>query len=149
MHSGMYVLSDDSAAIDRQTAQVVSLPFALMLREGSWPILSSYIPELHAAPTFYRNGDYVRFLPPHDHRMIGAAPAQCLLFAHYQPGIPAQVRTLTTLEALLTLQQSGFWVPHDRESIAQFLCWLQSLPAHQLTYSNLSDAIPHVHRLLA
>jgi len=149
MHSGLYVFSDDSAAIDRQTAQVVSLPFALMLREGSWPVLSPYFPDLPSAPTFYRNGDYVRFLRPRSNPVINALAPQCLLFAHYQPGVPVHIQTLTTFEALVGLQKSGFWVPHHRESVGQFLSWLQSLPAHQLTYSNLSDAIPIVHRLLA
>jgi hypothetical protein len=149
MHSGLQVFSDDSAAIDRQTAQIVSLPFALMLREGSWPVLSPYFPELQSAPTFYRNGAYVRFLQPRSNGAMHALPPQCLLFTRYQPEGPAHLQTLTPFETLLGLQQSGFWVPHDRQNIAQFLSWLQSLPAHQLTYSRLSDAIPIVHRLLA
>jgi hypothetical protein len=149
MHSGLYVLSDDSAAIDRQTEKIVSLPFALMLREGSWPVLSPYFPELDWAPTFYRNGDSVRFLCPRSDPGVTALAPQCLLFAHYEPGVPVLVQTLTTFEALLGLQKSGFWVPHDRESIAQFLSWLQSIPAYSLTYSQLSDAIPHVSSLLA
>lgn len=149
MHSGLHVLSDDSAAIDRQTAQVVSLPFALMLREGSWPVLSPYFPEFHSAPTFYRNGDYVRFLRPHSDPVINALAPQCLLFARYQPGFPVLIHTLTTFEALLALQESGFWVPHDRESISEFLSWLQSLPAYSLTYGQLSDAIPQVCSLIS
>jgi coenzyme PQQ synthesis protein D (PqqD) len=148
MHSGLHIFSDDSAAIDRQTHQVVSLPFALMLREGSWPVLAPYFPELDSTPSFYRNGDHVRFLQPPSDRPIGAVAPQCLLFVCYQPGAAAQLRPLTTFESLTGLQKSGFWVPHTRETVAQFLSWVQSLPAYELTYSQLPEAVPLVHSLL-
>jgi hypothetical protein len=149
MHSGLNIFSDDSAAIDLQTGQVVSLPFALMLREGSWPVLAPYFPELSSSPTFYRNGDHVRFLPPLSGPKIAAVPPHCLLFVRYQPGAPVQLDPLTAFESLLSLRESGFWVPHNREIIAQFLTFLQTLPAYRLTYSELPSAIPVVHRLLA
>jgi hypothetical protein len=149
MHSGLHVFSDDSAAIDRQTRQVVSLPFALMVRKGSWPVLAPYFPELNSTPIFFRNGDYVRFLQPPLDPTIGSASAQCLLFVRYEPGAPAQIRPLTAFENLLELQKSGFWVPHQRDTIAQFVSLVQSLPGFQITYSELPDAISLVHRLLS
>jgi hypothetical protein len=147
MYSGLKILSDDSAALDRQTLQIVPLPFALMLREGSWPVLSPYFPELNSSPTFYRNGDHVRFLPP-SNALAQPAAAKSLVFVQFEPGAPARLQPLTTFESLLCLQKSGFWVPHNRESIGEFLSWVQSLPAYTLTYSQLSDAIPLVHQLL-
>jgi hypothetical protein len=149
MHSGLHVFSDDSAAIDRQSLRVVSLPFALMLREGSWPTLVPYFPELSTAPIFYRNGELVRFLPPRSDNPVRSAIPQCLLFVRYQPGAPTQLRDLTTFQSLLGLQKSGFWVPHDRQSIGKFLLWVRAIPAHELSYSQLSDAIPLVRSLLS
>jgi hypothetical protein len=146
MHSGLHIFSDDSAAIDRQTRRVVPLPFALMLREGSWPVLAPYFPELDSAPTLFRNGDRVRFLQPHS--PPAPVPAQSLVFVQYQPGAPARLKPLNTFESLLSLQKSGFWVPHNRECIGEFVTWVQSLPAYELAYSSLADAISLVHSLL-
>ena len=149
MQSGLHLFSDDSAAIDRRTRRVVDLPFALMLREGSWAVLESYYPELAQAPMFHRNGDTVRFLaPPVDGQSHSAAP-KALVFVRYLSGATTQLTALSAFEALLGLQKSGFWVPHNRESIASFLAWLQSVPAYELTYSSLPEAINIVRSLLA
>ncbi len=147
LHSGLHFLSDDSAAIHHLSRQVIPLPFALMLREGSWPILTPSFPELTSTPTFYRNGDHVRFLPPFN--PSGPAVAQCLLFSQYSPAAgDAHLQPLSTFETLCSLQKSGFWVPHTCPAIAAFLSWVQSLPAYQLNYSNLHAAIPIIHQLL-
>ena len=151
LHSGLQILSDDSAAIDHASRQIVSLPFALMLRQGSWPILTPYFPELASTPTFHRNGDHVRFLPPPvtNGPLLPAVP-KCLLFVTYDPAAAetTNLQPLNTLQSLCALQKSGFWVPHTRPAIAAFLTWVQALPAYQLTYSRLADAVPRIHELL-
>ena len=149
MHSGLHFLSDDSAAIDRHTLRVAPMPFALMVREGSWPILASRFPELVSAPIFERNGWRVRFLAPPENKLGAGVPAKCLLFIEYRPGAPTSLESLTPFEGLLRLQKSGFWVPHNRESLAAFLSWIQSIPAYHAVYSDLDEATALVHRLLA
>jgi hypothetical protein len=148
MHSGLQILSDDSAPLDRHSRQIFPLPFALMLRSGSWPLLDPFSPELSALPIHSRFGDPVRFLPP---PAIHAqpVPAKCLCFVQFQPGAPPRLQSLSPFESLCALQKSGFWVPHTRPSIAAFLAWYQSLPAYQLTFSDLYQAVPLVHSLLA
>ena len=148
MHSGLHLYSDDSAALDRRTMHVVSLPFALMLREGSWPTLAPYFPELASAPALERNGDNVRFLAPSLSHSVQTATPKCLLFPEFSPGAPTEIHSLTPFETLLGLQKSGFWVPHNRQSIRTFLSWVQSLPAYQMTYSDLTEAVPAVHGLI-
>jgi len=148
MHSGLQILSDDSAPLDRRSRQIFPLPFALMLRSGSWPLLDPFFPELSTLPIHTRFGDPVRFLPPpaiHPQ----PAPAKCLCFVQFEPGAPVRLQPLSPFDSLCALQKSGFWVPHTRDSIAAFLAWYQSLPAYQLTYSDLSQAVPLVHSLLA
>jgi hypothetical protein len=148
MRSGLRFFSDDSAAIDRTTLQVVALPFALMLREGSWRVLAPYVPDLSAAPILERNGDRVRFLAPSSMVQSGRVTPKCLLFVQYQQGASPNLRKLTAFESLLGLQQSGFWLPHEERTIRSFLSWVQSMPSFHLTYSSLGDAIPIVHNLL-
>jgi hypothetical protein len=149
MHSGLRYLSDDSAAVDRNTLCVAPMPFALMVREGSWPVLASRFPELASAPILERNGWRVRFLAPLDNDLSSGVPAKCLLFIRFELGAATSLEPLTAFESLLRLQKSGFWVAHDRDSIAAFLSWLQSIPAYQAVYSDLDEATTLVHRLLA
>jgi hypothetical protein len=149
MHSRLYFLSDDSAAIDRNTMRVAPMPFALMVREGSWSVLNSRFPELASAPIFERNGWRVRFLAPPENALGSGVPAKCLLFIEYRRGAVTSLEPLTAFESLLRLQKSGFWVPHDRDSIAVFLSWIQSIPAYQAVYSDLDEATALVHRLLS
>jgi hypothetical protein len=147
MHSGLQILSDDSAPLDRQSLQIYPLPFALMLREGSWKVLERYFPQLSAIPTQSRHGDHVRFLPPPSDQPADPAKAKCLVFVQFEPGAEALLQPLTPFESLLGLQKSGFWVPHNRESIGAFLAWYQSLPAYELRYSDLSEAVRLIHSL--
>jgi hypothetical protein len=148
MHSGLNFYSDDSAAFDRQTMRVAPMPFALMIREGSWPVLASRFPELASAPILERNGCNVRFLAPPAGKPSSGVPAKCLLFIEFRPGAVTTLERLTPFESLLRLQKSGFWVAHDRDSIAAFLSWIQSIPAYQAIYSDLDEATALVYRLL-
>jgi len=147
MHSGLRFLSDDSAAIDRRTLQVAVMPFALMLREGSWPVLASRFPELAAVPILERSGYNVRFLAPPTNNQLPAVP-KCLLFIEFRPDAVTTLNPLTPFESLLRLQKTGFWVAHDRVSIASFLSWIQSIPSYRATYSDLSEATALVRGLL-
>jgi hypothetical protein len=44
------------------------------------------------------------------------------------------------LDTLLSLQRSGFWVEHTRESIARFLAWLAGIRRCSLRYAELPEA---------
>jgi hypothetical protein len=150
MHSGLHVFSDDSAAIDRQSLQVISVPFALMLREGSWSALEPYFPELSSAPSLERNGATVRFVAPSSAScQVRTATPRCLLFIQFQPGASVRLQPISVFECLLGLQRSVFWVPHDQASIGAFLSWVQSIPAYEIIYSSLDDAVPMIRSLLA
>ena len=147
LSSGLRLLSDDSAAITT-TRQVLSLPFALMLRSGSWPVLAPYFPELETTTVYHRYGEPVRFLPPTSISTCAARPRH-IVFIQYKPDGPeAKLQPLSRLQVFCGLQQSGFWIPHTRAAIADFVQWVLSVPAYQLTYSHVPSAIQQVHTLL-
>jgi hypothetical protein len=147
LSSGLRLLSDDSAAITT-TRQVLSLPFALMLRSGSWPVLAPYFPDLDATPVYHRYGEPVRFLQPTSISTCAARPRH-IVFIQYKPeGPEAKLQPLSRLQVFWRLQQSGFWVPHSRAAIADFVQWVLSVPAYQLTYSHVQPAVQQVHILL-
>jgi len=150
MGRGFYCYSDDSAVLDREF-RVGGMPFPVMVREESWPVLESRVASfVERAPILQRWGFNVRFLPSNlPGSSSPSAPARALMFVEYRPGSAAKLEPLSAFEALLGLQQSGFWVEHNRESIGRFLAWIQRLGRYKLTYSRIDDACDAVAGLLA
>ncbi len=64
MRHGFSLLSDDFVGLERGSLRIPPMPFALAVREGSWPVLSRHYPDLLGRPTVDRFGEQVKFLPP-------------------------------------------------------------------------------------
>ena len=147
--AGLRLLSDDSSAITAgHPQQVLSLPFALMLRPGSWPVLTPYYPEIPNLPIDTRYGISVRYLSPSNTSTKPAVP-QYLVFPQYNAAAKStKCQPVSPLQAFYQLEKSGFWVNHTQAAITEFTCWLQTLPAFQLQYSDLPEALAFIAELL-
>lgn len=132
MQSGLFCYSDDSACLT-QDFNIAGMPFAISLREGSWPLF----PEL----------DRPRFI---DSNLNGTSPEAKpvgLIFVNYDPQAETTtVEPVTTFDALARLNASGFWVEHSQEAITAFLHWLGCIPIHELRYSDLQQAVTTVRQ---
>jgi hypothetical protein len=146
---GFSLHSDDSVGVERDTLCIPVAPFALALRKGSWPLVGARFPEFEALPVYVRFGQCVRFLPPTCPASDLASPAAAIVFSRWHPGSDTQVRALDTLQTLVRLNEAGFWVAHNSASIADFLSWVESLPSHELIYSDADAAADFVAGLLA
>jgi len=146
MQSGFAFYADDSVAITKSTLHIPPMPFGLAIREGSWPVVAARCPGFDALPVAERFGQRVRFLPP------GAegepVPAAALVFPRYDPASATSITRLDTLDALIRLKESGFWVEHTRKSIRTFVDWVESLPCYHIVYSNVEDAVAFVRTIL-
>ncbi len=149
MHRGLTFYADDSVLLEAGSFTVPVMPFALMIREGSWPEVSARFPEFADAPVHERYGQKVRFLPPicppHDAKAHPAA----IVFSQWQAGAGTTITTLDHFDALVRLKDSGFWVAHDRDAIQSFLDWLQSLPVYEMVYSDLDEAVAFIRKLVS
>ena len=137
MGRGLPYHCDDSAVLDRQF-RVTPMPFPLMLRSGSWPLIEHRFPAFKDAPVYRRWGTDVRFLTPAS--APGPAPVTALVFVKHEPEAVTELADLGVLDTLLALQRSGFWVEHTRESIARFLAWLAGIRRCTLRYAELHEA---------
>jgi hypothetical protein len=150
MAEGLFCYSDDSAILDRHF-ELFGMPFPLVLRESSWQVVESRFPSFREhARAHKRFGCDVRFLP--SNLPANSSPAvapKALLFVDYQPGAPSELRPLTAFEVLLGLQQAGFWVEHNQESIAEFLAWVGRIGRYTLRYSRIDEALEAIGGLLA
>jgi len=122
------------------------MPFPVMLRQPSWPVLEGRL----TLPAAHRRwGTEVAFLPSNlPAGTSPTAPVKALTFVEYRPEAAPTLEPLTAFEALLALQRSGFWVEHDQAVIARFLAWIARLPRYRLTYSSVDDAIGLVKGLI-
>jgi Coenzyme PQQ synthesis protein D (PqqD) len=150
MRMGLTFYSDDSVLLERDTLSVPAMPYALMVREGSWDVLFPRFPELQDAPIVTRYGQRVRFLHPVGMKQEGhCEQIGAIIFVRYEPGAANELRTLDVMQTLLRLQESGFWVAHDEQSIGDFLTWIQSTEAFTLYYSDVDEAASIIRRLVA
>ena len=149
MKTGMTFYSDDSVLLERDTLSVPLMPFSLMVREGSWRVLSPRFPELRDAPVVSRYGQRVRFLHPVGMKQNGVCEqVGAIVFVQYEPNAANRISALGPMQSLLRLQESGFWVAHDEHSIRAFLNWIQSTPSFTLSYSDVDQAAAIIHRLI-
>ena len=149
MAQGLYCYSDDSAVIDR-AFRVAGMPFPLALRQSSWQLLRPRLTSLEQVGMHRRADAEVYFLPSNlPGSSSPSVPIKALVFVEYQRGATTALRPLKAFDTLLALQRSGFWVEHDRASIARFLAWLTLLPTHRLTYSSIDEAVGATRHLLA
>ncbi len=150
MNMGLTLYSDDAVLLERDTLSVPVMPFALMVREGSWHVLDSRFPELQEAPIVARYGQRVRFLSPVETKQDGhCLQVAAIVLAQFQPGAANELSTVGKLETLVHLNESGFWVAHDEASIRAFLAWIQSTASFALSYSDVDQAASIIRRLVA
>ncbi len=148
VHQGMTFYGDDSIPLAQGTLQgalqesfrVQPMPFALMAREGSWPILSTLFPGFEDAPVVDRWGEKVRYLTPPRPAERQSPTAAAIVFTRYSAGRSTDFQALSTFEGLRRLTESGFWLEHDQETISSFLAWFEAMPSYGLTYSDLGEA---------
>ncbi|MBV9156596.1 MAG: PqqD family peptide modification chaperone, partial [Acidobacteriaceae bacterium] len=148
MHAGLMFYTDDSAPLEAGKFAVPVMPFSLMIREGSWPVLLPRFPELAKSPILSHWGQNVRFLSPRNRDYTGSAKVSAIVFSRFERGATTSLQPVDAFETLVALEASGIWVRHCRNSIGKFLQWIEALPSYRLTYSDLDDAVATVRRLL-
>jgi len=146
MQSGFAFQADDSVGVSRRSFDIPPMPFGLAIREGSWSAVSARFPNFKALPVTNRFGRQVRFLAPAS--TGGPVPAAALVFPLYDPDSSGSVTPLGTLDRLVHLKESGFWVEHTRESIQGFLDWIQSVPAYRIVYSDVEKVVSLFRKIL-
>lgn len=132
--AGLLCFGDDSVCLT-PAFEIAGMPFALSLREGSWPLF----PHL----------DRPRFLASNLNGQSPTIPSKLLIFVNYDPDAAATTtESVPTFDALVSINQSGFWVEHTQLAISAFLEWLSRIPIYRLTYSSLTEAVSRVKALL-
>jgi hypothetical protein len=150
IHAGFAFLADDIVPLEKRTGLVWPVPLAISIKQNSWPLLDPLFPELAGAPIVRFGGRTMRFLWPGPHALalstIGHRVA-AVLFPRYAADVPATLSRLDPVRSLTLLGEGGSVLPSTSGGLAEFLAWWSVLPAYQLSYGRLHDAIEEVSTL--
>jgi hypothetical protein len=149
--SGLGYFSDDVVPLDGRTMRVMPVPFAISVKEGSWPVLSRLYPALRTLPIYESGGRRMRYLPPSRESRpdsTGAAVKALVFLRHEREERSAALTPLSPLQALVKLADTHCLMPLERDRLGPTLDWIRTVPAFELIHGNLHEATGIVHRLL-
>lgn len=151
LHAGLPFVADDILPLEAGTGLVWPVPLAISIKEGSWPVVDPMFPELADLPVVRLGRRTMRYLWPD--RAVASAPssgrpAAALLFPRYTKDASAALRPLDAARALVLLGEGGSALPSTDAGLAEFLAWLGNVPAYELTYGRLDEAVGLTRRHL-
>lgn len=148
---GWGFLADDTLLFDYERRRVRGVRFCLAVKEGSRAVLRALYPDLDHLPVHLRqDGQTVRYLPPPASPTAnedGHAVAW-LVFPRHAPGAPHRLRPLDPRDALTCLLTEAFH-PARHLTLAGFhrlTSWICRVPAFELTFPTLEDAVAAISR---
>ena len=151
LHNGFYHVSDDVSPVLNANQEVMPLPVALGVKQGSWPALKKDYPEIEALPEYHRFGKRVRYLPPGSavvERPYRTYPVSHIIFPCYSDGVKTTFTTMTSAQVLAQIIEAGSILGQKFESpkLESFLSWIRSVKGVSIHYSALDEAIPIIRK---
>lgn len=143
---GFEYLGDDTQILDLDSQQIWPFPTAANLKEGSWPLFESRLPELIDTPIFRPDVRPVKFLPiKADSGVTNKRyKTKALIFPEYDSIHKEGTIEKVDLETRISLlSNSGCYsqVQASAEMSQKYIEYMLSLDAYQLQYSSSQQAI--------
>jgi hypothetical protein len=148
---GFLHVADDLALVTPDRLAVRPLPLALVLKQGSWPVLEPHLPGLAGQPIYRRVGRRVRYwLPPPDQMAQAPLDIAAVVFPRFAAGASFASRPLSPFEALARTMQAPTRVglPLVDAVVDRLAAWVHGCLAYDMTYGRVEDAADEVARLL-
>ena len=151
VHAGFAYLADDIVPLERGSNLVWPVRLAISIKQGSWPAIGSLFPGLAAAPIVRFGGRSMRYLWP-DAGAVAVDSvgyrAAVVLFPRYVKDAPVTLTRLDPVHSLTLLGEGGSVLPSTDAALAEFLLWWGRLPAYQLSYGRLDEAVREVRSFI-
>jgi len=144
--AGFEMLSDDSTLLVGQPLQVAPLPTGLCVKPGAYKVLDPLFPRLSALPEWRRpDGLRAKYLEPGLDLpwAADAAPAQWLVFPHYDPSHGTNLRPLTRPQALERLLPGVYFLSGtlNAANLDALIGWIKGIECFELSLSSLNEAV--------
>jgi hypothetical protein len=146
---GADYLTDDFTALD-PAGELLPLPTAISVKEGSWARLERLFPELRTSPSANAGGTRTKWIVPTSASPLRPAPLRALIFPTYIAGCQTLLLSIRPFDALLRLREAGVWLGHplSEERVTRFVRRLESTPAYSLDYDDLAEAATAIDDIL-
>jgi hypothetical protein len=146
---GFEYCSDDLVLV-APNGQATGIPFAPAVKEGAWPLLAPYAPEIIGLPTYRRDdGQYVRYLPV---RMSDWPTPEiaCVLLLARQPGAATALAAVEPLEVVCVILESAFSTKGsiEPETLRFFARRIEAAKCYRIVYSEMEAAVRAVEELM-
>lgn len=141
--AGFQIGSDEVAAIDPLSLDVLPFVRGICVKEGSrLPLASAYPSVLTAAPHHRFGGEEVWYLcPPTESWLPAPTPVRSIVVPRYEQDAETRLEPLARSAALQVLLQQSFSVPkHGSFGIGTLTDLLQDVECYRLTFSSLDAA---------
>jgi hypothetical protein len=147
--NGLGYVSDDFIAAT-PNGNVYPFPASISVKEGSFPVLSAYYPELREkTPEKASTGKMVRYLQVNNFagNLKEGIPVKGFVFVNYKPGSGFSLSEVHKKEALQFLLKET-WVNPKPVFVSAFFEWVEKTPFYRMTYSDSEKMIETVKMLL-
>lgn len=152
--AGYGYLSDEIALLTRRPHGITPVPLSIGLKEGAWPILSSFHPGLMELPIHQRqDGKKIRYLPPVNlpQQAVPDYPVKQIIFPRYQASKATSIRPISRAEALYRIAEGGYNVNGhlNTATVSELVRWIGGIKCYEICYSSLPEALSHVAELIS
>ncbi len=142
---GFDLLADEPVLFHLNDSSVSPLRMPISLKEGSWSILQTHLPQVADALDHLRS-DGVRLhmvYPPSQYGSMGSSRLTHIVFPRFAPSSPAEFEKLPLFQTLRFLDEGGMLLANKftREDFEILLQSLSRTPACRLQYTSLEEAL--------
>jgi len=145
---GFRYCADDLALLTRPPVRVRPAPVPLGLKEGAWPVLEGFIPDLMDVPVYRRaDAKLVRYWLPAGGDAVMTpdqrVKASAVVFPRYRVGGATRFEPISRGRALLGLTDAGYDLPGglDHAWVEAMTAWVRGLDCYELEYEGLESAV--------
>ena len=148
---GFALFSDETTLITRSN-EIVPIPLAVAIKEGSWSLFSETFSPLSAYSTHKRfDGQKVKYIPLHTYanKPYGLENT-VIVFSRYQEGSELVYEQINIVEALQYIVEAQYhiWDPKNAQVIEQWLALLSSCTLYKMQYSKLQEAEAFIKKVM-
>jgi hypothetical protein len=149
--NGFGYINDDVIPVAYDSGELISIPFCLGIKQGSWDILEKYYPNISQKIIFGRNSLPVKYLsPPVNKKAKKLYKAKFLIIPCYKRGAKCIIERTSSLDGLKAIieGESLIKLPLNDKDVEYLIAWVKNLECYILTYDNLDDAIGIIKKTL-
>ncbi len=148
--NGFGYINDDVIPVAYDSGELITIPFCLGIKQGSWQVLEKYYPDIEQQTIFGRNNLNVKYLPPVNQLYQKSYKAKFLVIPYYKKGNSCSIEKTTAINGLKAIieGESLMKLPLEDKDIDYLISWLKDLECYTLTYDSLEEAMKTIKETL-